>query len=262
MKRKKPRDPRWNAIDITIGGEGVDPRSVPIRAVAELLQAAAAAVEATAKAMGVEPPTMHLVEVRKGSAAYQLVSPSEQAGPVIVDLYDALKLRGKGSTPEVRHALRRLHGEASKLGSLKVRARPLRSGRARKEITVAAPVADPSGGLETCADVYGRVVGLHMQRDGRISIHLRLEEGRTEEFSADESLRDVASGLFNECVRARVVYVDDGESVEPQSIERLVPWSSVNNDFSVAAALFRKELQDEGIEIDSSEWLRELRHDD
>jgi hypothetical protein len=262
MKAKDPRVSRMSAIDITIGGEGMGPASVPVRALAELLQAAASAVEAMARAKGVEVPGIHLVAVKDGSAAYSLVSPSEQAGAVIVDLYEAAKERGKTSSPAVRHALTRLHSEAAKLGALRMRARPIHAGRARKEITVAAPIDDAAAGLESYAEIFGRVVGLFVTKDRRISIHVRIEEGRTEEFSADESLLTTATGLFSRFVRARVVYTDNGDTSEPLFIESLSPWDhAAGSDFAVAAAAFRTTLQAEGNEIDASAWLRELHAD-
>jgi len=261
MKAKGPNIPRMNAIDITIGGEGVGLASVPVRALAELLQAAASAVEAMARARGVEVPDVHLVAVKGGSAAYSLASASEQAGAVIVDLYEAAKERGKGATPAVRHALKRLHGEAAKLGALRMRARPIRAGRARKEITVAAPIDDAAAGLESYEDIFGRVVGLYETMDGRISILVRIAEGRTEKFSADGSLSTTATGLFSKYVRARVVYADDGDTSEPLFIESLLPWDPAGRDFADAASAFRKTLQAEGVEIDASEWLREIHSD-
>ncbi len=261
VKKRRDQNRKLDAIEVKIGGEGVGLESVPIRALAELLQAAASAVETVAKASGMEAPAMHLIEVREGSAAYTLASESTQAAAVIGDLYDTAKLRGKGAQPEVRHALKRLHGEAAKYGSLRIRTPPSRSGRARKEITVAPPIDDQAPGHESYEDVYGRVVGLYAARDSTIVIHIRIEEGRTEAFSADESLVGAATAMFNKYVMARVVYAYDVDTKEPLTVESIVAWERAAGDFAFAADKFRSDLQEEGIEIDASEWLAELHSD-
>ena len=221
MKGKRPR--RANTINLKIGGEGVSPSTVPVRALAEFLQAAAAAIEAVA--------------------------------------HEAAKARAKKSSPQVRHAIKRLHGEAAKIGSLKLRVVPRDGGRARREITVAAPVEE-RGGIETFTEIYGRIVGIYVSRPPWLTVLLRLEEGRTEQFTVDGALVAAVTGLFNRCVRARVTYLDDGEELEPLMIEAIEAWDRSGADFIEAAESLRSDLQSEGIEIDASAWLKEIHGDD
>ena len=119
-------------------------------------------------------------------------------------------------------------------------ARPIHAGRARKEITVAAPVDDAAAGLESYAEIFGRVVGLTTRR--WTGAYRSSSASSRTEVSADGSLSTTATGLFSKHVRARV-YADDGDTSEPLFIESPSPWdhsAGRGSDFADAAAAFRK----------------------
>lgn len=258
MATKKPSVPRKDALDIILGGEGVTPSSVGVRALAELLQAAQSVVEAVAKANGAEVPVVTLAEVRRGSAAYRLDSETEGAGRVFTNVYDLARTRGKGAPAEVHHALKRFHAEATKIGVLQLQATEGRRAP-RRPILVAVPLDRAAVGVESYEDAYGRLVGLHLGRGQRAQIQVLLAEGRTEEFACDESLLETATALFGKPVRARAVYSRDGSATEPLTVQRLEPWGLPDQDAADALDAMRAKLEAQGVELDSTEWLKWVR---
>src|SRR5262249_54246503 len=85
QKQKKPKV--VPQLEVAIEGAGLSPADVSVRDLAVLLQATASAIEAIAEEQGVEPPTVRLVAVRSGSAAYDLAIPSPDAPAIIRDFY-------------------------------------------------------------------------------------------------------------------------------------------------------------------------------
>src|SRR5437870_668593 len=80
MARKTPAP---KELTIAIAGEGITPKDVPLRQLAELLEATAAAFEAIAAEKHLDAPNISLLRVKKGSAAYALHCEDSHADRVL-----------------------------------------------------------------------------------------------------------------------------------------------------------------------------------
>jgi hypothetical protein len=247
----------WGGLELAIEGEGLSPSDVSVRQLAELLQAAASAADAIAEEQGIEPVDLRLVNVRKGSAAYDLTSPSPDAGQVLRELYHAAKTRAKKSTPKVRHAMQRLHG-ASKLGSLRMvpqdsGGKPMRSAKA---IHLAPPIEEASHSIDAGAEIQGRVVGVFVGRGNSTTVRIRHDRGGTDDFSAEPDVAETAARLFNRRANARVTYSIDHDTKTAGTIERVSLWE--DEDLLEVVNAARQDIESDGDVIDVEKWLEEL----
>src|SRR5687767_3200452 len=112
--RKPPKTTKTTKFTIAIAGEGITPKDVPLRQLAELLEATAATFEAIAAEKKIEPPKLSLSQVKMGSAAYDVVSEDRYAGRAVSSFVTTVRRRGKGASPRTRNSLSRLHRIASK----------------------------------------------------------------------------------------------------------------------------------------------------
>jgi hypothetical protein len=255
MAKDPKKPPKWPGLELAIVGEGLSPSDINVRHLAELLQAAASAVEAVAEEKGVEAPELRLIEVKEGSAAYDLTSPSPEATNVIRDLYDAAKTRGRQSSSKVCNAISRLH-DASKLGSLRLLPHDLHGVSRVKAIHLAPPVEQSNVELDAGTETQGRVVGVIAGRGDSTTVRLRLDRGGTENFDATPEIGELAARLFNRRVTACVTYRLSHDTEIAGSIERVLPWDDADL-FDVLRDV-REEAEAEGIEIDVAAWLDEL----
>jgi len=247
----------WGGLELAIEGEGLSPSDISVRQLAELLQAAASAADAIAEEQGIEPVDLRLINVRKGSAAYDLTSPSPDAGRVLRELYNAAKTRAKKSTPKVRHAMARLHG-ASKTGSLRMvpqdsSGKPMPSAKA---IHLAPPVEEASHAIDVGTEVQGRIVGVFVGRGTSTTVRIRYDRGGTDDFSAEQDVVEAAARLFNRRATARVTYNLDHDEKTAGMIERVSLWE--DDDLLDVVRAARQDIESDGESIDVEKWLEEL----
>ncbi len=259
-KKDEPRSDKWPGFEIAIEGEGLSPEEVPIRQLVELLESAANAVQVLAEERGIKLQSPRLVAVRAGSAAYDLRIPDESAAPLVGELERQIQTRGKQGTQEMRRALDRMH-KAGRMGS--VRFTSLKNGKPKpKPLYVSPPFEVAVAPYEAQSEIIGRVVGV-AQTASRLTVNIRLDDGHTESFAADQDVGRHAARLFLSPVRAEVVYnVERGEE-EPSTVISLESTGELVDDGALAAFdLARDELVGEGINIRASDWLHELQEDE
>ena len=211
---------RQAVLEVAIEGEGLSPHDIPIRQLVELLEGAASALEALAIERGIDVPKPRLVEVRNGSAAYELEVPSPQAEWLIGELYEAAKTRGRNARPELRHALNRLHGAGRGVGSVR-----LSGATARRKL---APIRlAPLVAVEPYSIIEGTVVEARVSgviAGQMMKVHLRMREGGTVAFVSEPSIAEHAARLFNRPVRAHVTFTSDVDGRRALGIDELEPW--------------------------------------
>ena len=250
---KKTKTPK-PLLTVKIVGEGISPGAVLLRHLASVLEAAASALEASAKEAGVDVPAVSLTKIRTGSAAYDLNSSSPAAETAVRILCQAVRTRGSGHSPDVRQALQRIF-DAGRVGTVTLEPRKgiLRGG---KPLIVSAPLEPTTEtSFEIGSEVYGRIVGI-LARSEDTAIRLRLADGGTKEFLAADGVEAAAIRLFNRNVRARVVYEVEVGGKRPTVVEQLVAWES--DDLLDVLRDLRDELAADGETIDARAWLEEL----
>jgi hypothetical protein len=249
---------KWPGLELAIEGTNLSPADVPVRQLVELLEAATAALDAIAEERGGKIPQLRLLEVRNGSAAYELRVPDGVAAPIFEELAQHIKMRGAQSSPQIRRALDRLH-RAGKTGSVRVRVYDAKGKARGKPLHVAPPVEIVEAPFETASEVFGRIVAVSAGRGDKLSVRLRLDDGGTSEFTADRDVAAVAGRLFLRTVRADVDYevTSDGETAN--QITAIEPFEAVaDHEILDAFERTRAELADAGIKIRASDWLKEL----
>ncbi|MFC1642754.1 hypothetical protein ACFL5O_08735 [Myxococcota bacterium] len=254
MSKESPQSDEWPGFEVAIEGQGFSPADVPVRQLAELLEAAAAAVDAIAAERGIKLPAPRLVAVRAGSAAYDLRIPDASAGPLVAELEKHIAARGKDSSLAVRHALERFH-RAGRVGS--VRFCMFRSGPANP-LYVAPPLEQVVAPFEAASEVYGQIVAV-AERGNRLVIRLRLDDGQAADFEANQDTAQRAARLFLRCVHAEVLYDVEAGHESPATITDLEPWDDSRDEGALAnfdAA--REQLMRNGVHLRASDWLREL----
>lgn len=249
------RPGKWSRLEVAIEGDGLSPRDVTVRHLAELLQATASAVEAVAHEQGVEPPDLRLIEIRTGSAAYDLMSKHPDASNVFREFYHAAKTRGKKYGNPVKHALSRMH-HASKIGSIRIVPRDAKGVQRAKPIHLAPPLEEVIAPFDATTEVHGRVAGVILGRGETTHVRLRLDGGTSEDFDADTDVAESAAKLFGRYVVARITYNMGPSSALSARMDRVLAWD--NADFIDVARDIREDLASSDIEIDAGAWLAEL----
>jgi hypothetical protein len=256
---KRKRKPSLTRIAIAVEGEGLGPKDVPLRQLAELLQAAAATFEALAAEKQIDPPRLSLARITSGSARYELVSEDRQAPRVAGAFWAAVKHRGKGTSPRTRRQLGRLYRAATRTGGA-LRVEPIDSKRTAKPIYLAAPIDEDRARIEEATVVFARVVGINIDSHENASVTLRYDDGGSGEFGADLDVLTKAAELIGQPVEANVTFAKGEETRLALSIERIrrrKPQSS----FMTVIEQARQSMAAKGIIYDSTELLAEDEDD-
>src|SRR5262249_43923689 len=159
----------------------VTPQDLPLRRLAELLEATATTIEAVAAEKQVEVPKFSVAEVLKGSAAYRLVSEDEQAPMVRKSVLAAVRSRGRTNSLQTRDALLRLHQVASKTGPLRLELEADGKKKAQK-VFLSVPVELDDTFVEDATVIYGRVIGAKLvgTDDGVVTLRYDNNKGSSE----------------------------------------------------------------------------------
>lgn len=237
-------------LEVAITGEGISPGSVPIKALADLLSATSAALEAASDELGIEVSLASLQEVRDGSAAYLIETPAAPLGSSPVQLvYDAARARGVGHSRPLKKALNRLHD----VGAVGAGIRVAIHGSAEQPAILLAPTLEEVGeSLEELDEVFGRVIAISLGRDGAL-VRLRLDGG-TFTFRAENHIGAQAAQLWNQPVRARVTFArSSAGDDEPLALEEIV--YALEGDFFRTVTDLRRDIAESGVIVDADEWL-------
>jgi hypothetical protein len=249
----------WPGLEVAIEGTNLSPADVNARHLIELVEAALGALEAVAEDRGakkVDPP--RLVKIRKGSAAYDLRTPDESISPVIDELARHVASRGAESSPSVRRAIDRLH-RAGKTGSVRMRTLGSRGRASGQPIYVAPTLRLVHAPFETATEVYAKVVSVSAGKLDNLSVKLRLDDGGTAEFDADQSVAAIAGRLFLQSVRAEVEYEVTGDSEKAGTITSIEAFAPVRDDEILDEfERIRGDLASHGLKVRASDWLKEL----
>ena len=258
-----PDDPKqWAGIEVALEGTALHPSEVPLRTLIAVLEATAGALEAAAEEQNVtlSKGAFRLCEIREGSAALDIRSPTADALTVIERLRADVENRGKTASARMKQALVRLHDSSGTIGS--VRLKPLLHPDSRKKtktLYVSLPLVVHQDPWESLTDVYGRIVGINASQ-AVVKVRLRYEDGGFDEFTADEDTVRVATRLFNRTVRARVSFLSTiGSEDDAANMESLEAWEE--EDTLDVLAQFRGEMQAKGIKIRASDWMVEPEDD-
>jgi hypothetical protein len=239
------------SVTIAVAGDGITPKDVSLRHLAELLEATAAAFEAVSAEKGVAVPVLSLAKVKTGSAAYQFYSEDAQAEGVAKSLYTAARKRGRGSSPAVRRSISRmLH--ASKAGPLRIE--PVNDNPKEKPVLIAEPLPDEGTEIDEGTVVYGRIVGVRIDTHDRGKVSLRYDDGGQGEFNSPPELVGSCATLLGRNVSARVTFVRGNERDWDGDLEEVVERSNAT-DLLTALEDARRELTEKGIVIDASQWI-------
>ena len=252
MPRRAP--PKPLKLTIALTGEGITPRDVSLRQLAELLQATAATFDSLAADRKVNPPTVSLAGVKEGSAAYELYSSDRQADRVAASFLAAVRRRGKGTSPRTRRSLQRMHNVSAKTGSLRID--PPKPAPKAKPLYLAPPVQDADTQLEEATVVYGRVVGLRIDARDQAAVTLRYDDGGQGEFETSIEILQRAAGLLGRSVAGRVTFLRGEEQDWEGSLEEIEEHAEPGA-FMEAIRRACQELQEKGIVIDASTWVVE-----
>lgn len=249
----------WPGLEVAIEGTNLSPEDIDARHTIELVEAAISALEAIAKDRGSKSVGFRFVGIHKGSAAYDLRVPDPASVPIIEELARHVEKRGTESSPGVRRAIERLHRAGKGAGSVRLRVYDSKGVARSKPLYVAAPLNVVYAPFDTTTEVYGRVVAVAAGRGDRLSVKLRLDDGGTAEFEADNEVAAIAGRLFLRTVRAEVDYevTVDGESAT--EIRALQPFDPAPDDEILGAFdEARAQLAKEGFRPRASDWLKEL----
>lgn len=259
MSDAKAKELRRSLLEIAIEGDGLSPADVSVRQLSDLLQATASVLEAIAEEQGLPAPTLRLVAVKEGSAAYDLMSPDGDSSSLFNEFRKTAKERAQNSSPKIRQSFIRLHSTtAARLGSLRIAVCDA-SGKQRGKPVHLAPPIEPKAALEAIenlTEIYARVVGVAIRRGDRAMVSLRGDDGPTEDFEADFDIAQTAAQYFNKTVVASVSYVMGADRNQAGRLENVVAWEAVDTLDAIRSA--REELQKDGVEINVAEWLAEL----
>jgi hypothetical protein len=247
-------DPETVGLEIAVEGENLGPEDVSFRHLAELLEATASGLEASAAALGIDTACVEftLVAIERGSALYKARARRIEAAPVIARFYDVAKARAKDASIRERQALIRLV-KAGRVGSVRLTpvglARPERS----TPIYVAPPLEEARPHAIAEEEILGRVVLVAVQKGDRMAVRLRPADGGPAlDLAASADTAERAAKLFNQMVRARIEERWGADGAEPLELLGLEPWVEADL-FDVVRGL-REELAGSGVVVDES-WL-------
>ncbi len=261
MKRKrKPKPPRATKLSLAVEGEGLGPKDISLRNLAELLEATAATFEALAAESHVDSPKLSLAKITSGSARYEILSEGPQAKRIVGDFWDAVKRRGKGVSQKTRSQLGRLHRAATRTGAA-LRVDPIHGTRTSKPIYLAAPIEEDQTRIEEATVVFARVVGVNIDSHENASVTLRYDDGGSGEFSAELEILTQAAELIGHLIEANVTFArgeDAKHALHIEAIKRRKPQSS----FMAAIEQARSALAAKGIVYDSTQILADVVDDD
>jgi hypothetical protein len=255
MSGFEPEADCWPGVEVAIEGTNLSPRDIPSRQLIELLEATTATLDAIAAESGVKSPAVRLVQVRPGSAAYDLRVPEVAAVPLFDALWHHVETRGSESSPAVRRALGRLH-RAGKTGSVRLRIFDGLGHERGAPLYVAPPLEVAQPPVETTTELQARVVGVAAGRGDRLSVRLRLDDGGTVEFEANQELARAAARAFLRAVRVEVDYGVSPEGEVPGQLAAIEMVEFVQDE----------EILDElervsgavALNVRASDWLKEL----
>jgi len=258
---RKARLPKATKFTIAIEGDGVGLKDVSLRQLVELLEATAATFEAVAAEKKLDPPKLSLARARTGSAAYELVSEDDQASRVVGSFVTIARKRGKGSSPQTRSSLSRLHRAAAKTGALRLEPPETSSQTKPRPFLVAAPLDDDEVKIEEATMVYARVVGVKVDANDKGTVTLRYEDGGSGDFVAAPEIIKCAAALITHHVEARVTFLR-GESRDWEGSIEGVRERRPQSSFMAAIEEARRSLIEKGIVVDSRAWLGEDKEDE
>jgi hypothetical protein len=250
MPRRAP--PKPLKLTIALTGEGITPKDVSLRQLAELLDATAGTFDSLAAERRVNPPTVSLAKVKEGSAAYELYSSDRQADRVAASFVTAVRRRGKGSSPRTRKSLERMHRVSTQTGALRID--PIHPSPKAKPLYLAAPLKEEATQLEEATVVYGRVVGLRIDVRDKAVVTLRYDDGGQGDFEASPEMLQTAAGLLGRSVAAKVTFLRGDEQDWEGEIEEIEERAGAGH-FMETIKRARRELQEKGIVIDASTWV-------
>lgn len=259
MPRKPDPPDQWPGFEIAIEGEGLSPSELPVRTLIELLEAAAKIVEEVAADRGLKLPPPRLVEVREGSAAYDLRIPDKSAFTVVNEIQRQIKSRAQEASPPVRLAVKRLHDAGGRVGS--VRFTPYtRQHTMAKPLYVAPPPEEVSAPFDATEELQGRVVGV--MAGARLSVKLRLDDGRVKDFRAeDEEVARRAARLFLKTVRVQYEHEISDDHEATGRLTAIHECEAADDDFLTEIETLRIELEKTTSPMSASDWLAELERD-
>lgn len=247
----------WPGLEVAIAGTNLSPADIPVRHLIELLEAAVSALDAIAQERGAKMEPPRLLEVRGGSAAYELRLPEPSSGPIVEELLGHVESRSVHSSPAIRRAIARLH-RAGKQGSVRLRL-VNSSGEPSKPLFVAPPVQMAYAPFETTSEVYARVVAVSASKGDKVSVRLRLDDGGTVEFDANRDVASIAGRLFLKSVRAEVAYEVTADGEQGSELINIEPFEVVPDDeFLGAFDRISAALVSSGHTMRASDWLKEL----
>ncbi len=263
MKRDGNDPANWPGMEVAIEGAGLRPADVPARHLAALLEAAAGLFDAVAAERGtkVEPP--RLVEVRIGSAAYQLRSPDTEAAAVAEELEEHVRTRGQGASATVRHALDRLHKANKGLGSIRIARFDAHGRMVKKPVHLAPPLSVEAFAFEEAREISGVVIAVDAGLRKGAGVKLRLDDGGVQLFDADIGLAMRAARLFTKRVRAMVSFTITGDREADGAIEEIEEASDeegADSEPLIAFDAIAGKLSSHG--VSASAWLDDLLADD
>lgn len=256
MTQPQQHTETWPGVEVAFEGTNLSPADVPLRHLIELLEATTGVLEAIAEERGGKMPPLRLLEVRSGSAAFDLRLPDTVAVPILDEFAHHIESRGAQSSHTIRRAIERLH-RAGKPGSVRLRFYDAQGNRRPATLHVAPPLEVPHVPFDLSNELYARVVGVTAAgRGDKLSVKLRSHEG-THTFTANQEVASAAAKFFLRQVRAEVDYeaTSEGESgAEVISIELFEPIP--DDEFLDELDKIRVDFAAE--KVRASDWLREL----
>jgi len=241
-------------MTIAVGGEGVTPKDLSLRQLAELLQAMATTIEAVAAENAVQAPRFSLAKVQNGSAALRLVSDDEQAPMVRKSVLAAVRTRGRLNSPPTRSALLRLHKTAAKTGPLRIESEE--AGKKSKPIFLSVPVEIPETFVEDVTVVFGRIVGVRVVGTDEGKVMIRYDDGGTGEFEADPEMLTRAANLIGRHAACHVT-IHRSEQHDMEGRLEDVEEQAQEADLMAELDRVREQLIARGVVVDAEAWRRE-----
>ena len=254
---------RWPGIEVAIEGEGLCPADVPVRHLAEMLEAAASLFERVAQERGSNVEAPRLVALRTASAAYALRSPDPETGAVVVELQQHVRTRGATATPAIRSAMDRLQKSSKGLGTIRL-IRYGEDGQPGEPLRMAPPLTVERAVYEESKELFGVVVAVATSTRGA-SVRLRIDDGATIDAGADIAIAQRAARFFTRPVRALVTYSVRGDAESDAVIDEIDASPLDADDADRPGAVFadlRDDLRAIGPRVRASDWLNEVLDDD
>jgi hypothetical protein len=253
-------------IQFAVEGAGVSPENVPLDQLVGVLSAANDLWAEIAIESDRAAPPIALTRITPGSACYALAAASceldDQFAALAPRAYRAIQTRGRGHSPGVKKALRKLH-KASREGAVSVTAWNVGLGNEQKldRIVMALPLDEPVAALSATTEIYGRIAGVESKRNG---MHVRLKplDAPAIELAANESVAVHAARLFNQSVIVRAMAGNTHDSMwsswSALSVERWQPADS----FVAVMDEISKSLTADNVEYSAKGVLDQIRGDD